>query len=169
MKCEPGCVCGRHSRREVLSTEYKARHQRVRRERGKAACHPCASCDRQARDWAQIHTEDGNDAWADYVALCRPCHMYYDRDARVATLAVLASYREQNLASLVAYNEKRRTQAALRSSLLTDDMIKTCPRCKLPKPLSEFNRCRTRYDGRQSVCRQCEHDRRATREPQGAS
>jgi hypothetical protein len=33
---------------------------------------------KQARDWARIHTEDGEDVWSDYVPLCRPCHIAYD-------------------------------------------------------------------------------------------
>lgn len=60
-----------------------AKHRRLHKVRGKASAHPCVRCNRQARDWAQIHSEDGTDPWADYVPLCRACHLRYDRDARL--------------------------------------------------------------------------------------
>jgi hypothetical protein len=31
-----------------------------------------------------IHGADGYDPWADYVPLCRSCHLLYDHDARYA-------------------------------------------------------------------------------------
>jgi hypothetical protein len=59
---------------------YQALHCRIRKARGKASQHKCsAECGRQAYDWAQIHTESGFDVWADYVPLCRRCHIAYDR------------------------------------------------------------------------------------------
>ena len=33
--------------------------------------------------------------------------------------------------------------------------MKTCPKCKTEKPYSEYNRCKSRYDGVQSMCRPC--------------
>src|SRR5215469_1092240 len=63
-----------------LSMTYTAIHQRLRAKRGPASSHQCASCDDQAANWAQIHTEDGTDIWADYVALCVPCHLRYDNN-----------------------------------------------------------------------------------------
>lgn len=64
-----------------VSGSYSGNHKRVRRVRGKAASQLCVRCDGQARDWAQVHTEDGTDPWADFVPLCRPCHVRYDYDA----------------------------------------------------------------------------------------
>jgi hypothetical protein len=54
------------------------------RRRGSARTHPCVlgaelGAGEQARDWAQVHGTDGQDPWADYVALCRPHHRRYDR------------------------------------------------------------------------------------------
>lgn len=34
--------------------------------------------DKQARDWARLHDRDGEDIHADYIPLCRPCHIAYD-------------------------------------------------------------------------------------------
>lgn len=53
-------------------------HRRVRETRGHASGHDCVRCGRQAREWAQIHTEDGLDIWADYVPMCHSCHRRYD-------------------------------------------------------------------------------------------
>ncbi len=63
------------------SLTWAAKHQRLRKVRGRAAEHQCVKCPAQARDWAQIHTEDGTDPWADYVPLCRKCHLNYDYEA----------------------------------------------------------------------------------------
>lgn len=57
-------------------------HKRVARARGRAAEQQCYRCDAQARDWATVHGTGGSDIWADYVALCRSCHIRYDHDAR---------------------------------------------------------------------------------------
>lgn len=62
---------------------YVAKHARVRRRRGKASEHECVRCledgkHTQAKDWALVHGETGDDPWADYVALCHSCHMIYD-------------------------------------------------------------------------------------------
>jgi hypothetical protein len=54
-------------------------HKRVTRRQGPASTHQCVRCPQRARDWARIHTEDGQDPWADYVPLCRPCHRRYDQ------------------------------------------------------------------------------------------
>jgi len=58
---------------------YKHMHRMVRRLRGPASECQCVRCPRQAQVWAQVHTEDGTDPWADYVPLCRSCHCIYDR------------------------------------------------------------------------------------------
>lgn len=57
----------------------RAQWKRVTRRRGPASAHQCARCPARGRDWARVHTEDGQDPWADYVPLCRPCHRHYDR------------------------------------------------------------------------------------------
>ena len=66
---------------------YTSLHYRIYRDRGKASAENCTHCAeagvaKQALDWAQIHGTDGTDIWADYVALCRKCHMRYDAEAR---------------------------------------------------------------------------------------
>jgi hypothetical protein len=46
---------------------------------GKASNYICVRCMRKpARDWAHVHTESGEDPWADFVPLCRSCHIKYD-------------------------------------------------------------------------------------------
>jgi hypothetical protein len=62
---------------------YDYRHDLVMNARGKARDQKCVRCaengtDRQAKEWAQVHTETGDDPWADYVPLCKPCHVAYD-------------------------------------------------------------------------------------------
>ena len=39
------------------------------------------------------------------------------------------------------------------------DVLKICTACKLSKPLSEYNKNRSRKDGRQSRCRECDRKR----------
>jgi hypothetical protein len=51
---------------------------RLRRRRGNASQHPCASCDGPAREWAKVHGTDGTGIWADYIPLCSKCHRRYD-------------------------------------------------------------------------------------------
>lgn len=34
--------------------------------------------EKAAREWAQVHTESGEDPWADFIPLCRRCHFRYD-------------------------------------------------------------------------------------------
>lgn len=63
---------------------YTARHKRVRRARGRAADYLCAKhlelgVEKAASDWAQVHDTDGLDLWADYLPLCRFCHLHYDQ------------------------------------------------------------------------------------------
>ena len=60
-------------------TSYQTLHTRLRTQRGNANQHQCVRCPAQARDWARIHTEDGEDIWADYVPMCRRCHINYDQ------------------------------------------------------------------------------------------
>lgn len=70
-------------RRYRKSNEYGRLHWRVRKVRGRAPSYLCVRCaengrDTQAREWATIHGADGTDPWADYVPLCKPCHIAYD-------------------------------------------------------------------------------------------
>ena len=59
---------------------YHRQLRRVYRTRGKASAHLCADeCGRQATDWAHIHTESGEDPWADFLPLSGHCHARYDR------------------------------------------------------------------------------------------
>src|SRR5215831_19553254 len=59
-------------------TAYSTLHTRLRTQRGLAAEHQCVRCPAQVRDWARVHTENGEDIWTDYVPLCRSCHIAYD-------------------------------------------------------------------------------------------
>lgn len=66
-------------------------HDRIRAERGKASDHECVSCGRPARDWALRHgveqTKTARNGRvyslnvADYMPMCRRCHVHYDHDA----------------------------------------------------------------------------------------
>jgi hypothetical protein len=88
--CVAGCTCRRHkaladrAQFKGAAVGRSARHTRVVRRRGSARTHECVHCTEhgrhtRGRDWAQVHGTDGQDPWADYVALCRPCHRAYDR------------------------------------------------------------------------------------------
>ena len=52
---------------------YSRVHRLVRELCGPASAQLCARCvedglEKQAHDWAQVHTEDGLDPWTDYVS-----------------------------------------------------------------------------------------------------
>lgn len=81
-------------------------HRRVRRLRGKAAGHACVKhaemeVTKPARDWAQIHGTDGKDPWADYVPLCKSCHVRYDQTAETRVKLSRAMTPERRAASSV--------------------------------------------------------------------
>lgn len=62
-------------------------HRRVINARGNASEHLCESCGLEANgkwsmDWSQIHGTSGLDIY-DYRALCRKCHMLYDKSSLV--------------------------------------------------------------------------------------
>jgi hypothetical protein len=61
-----------------VDLSYDARHDRVRRSRGRAKDYQCARCDQPAGEWATIHGRTGFDP-QDYEPLCIPCHRSYDR------------------------------------------------------------------------------------------
>jgi hypothetical protein len=55
----------------------------VNQIRGPARKHNCWRClengiTKRAYDWAHVHGESGLDIWADFIPLCRACHMRYD-------------------------------------------------------------------------------------------
>lgn len=120
MKCVPGCTCGRHagkggapkppttdSRDGETRAQYVLRHKRLRQARGSATRHLCeGGCQRQAREWAQIHGTSGLDFFADYMPLCRSCHIRYDSDARLNSDSQL-----RRLAGVkAAWTDKRRAE-----------------------------------------------------------
>lgn len=92
--------------------DYWGRHWQVHRWRGRAKHNNCASCAedgirKRARDWAQIHGTDGEDPWADYLTLCRACHIRYDKSGhrRPHSDRARAKMSEK---CLLAYAEGRR-------------------------------------------------------------
>jgi hypothetical protein len=62
----------------TATSEYVRIHKRIYKARGKASGQQCVRCPKQAHDWARIHGQDGQDPWADYVPMCRSCHIRYD-------------------------------------------------------------------------------------------
>lgn len=111
MKCAADCQCGRHP--NGRGTGYVVRHARIYQLRGKASSYSCARCPAQAAEWAQIHTEDGSDPWADYVALCRSCHKTYDLRGRVLS----AEARENIAAALRGKPKPPEVRAKISRSL----------------------------------------------------
>jgi hypothetical protein len=92
----------------TLSLTYGAKHKRLRKARGKASAHQCVKCDNAALDWAQVHTEDGTDPWADYVPMCRSCHLGYDYDARWSEEPLAKWRAAAGLAIAAAWTPERR-------------------------------------------------------------
>ena len=84
--CPEGCICGKH-KGQIFEANYSVRHARLHKERGRATDYECVDCDGPAEEWAQIHTEDGLDPWADYVPLCHQCHTEYDHESRVSKVS----------------------------------------------------------------------------------
>lgn len=61
------------------SPGYFAKHNRVKKARGRASQFLCAGCcGGRAEDWATVHGTEGLDVWHDYVALCTRCYLQYD-------------------------------------------------------------------------------------------
>lgn len=88
--CPPGCTCGKHVKPQGADSPnwvgdqitHKAMHTRVIRARGTASSHRCFfHAEREekvpARDWAQLHETTGLNI-ADYIPLCRTCHIRFD-------------------------------------------------------------------------------------------
>ena len=107
------------------SYEYRLLHKRVYRARGKASAHECSGCLARARDWARIHTESGHDPWADYVPLCRACHIRYDGTGRAVgasnnrrcEVQIRTSHREAIGAAHLGKTVSAETRAKLSASL----------------------------------------------------
>ena len=62
---------------KIGSVEYRRLHRWVGYHKGAASAHRC-TCGSLATDWAQKHGTTG-ESLEDYVALCRTCHIRYDR------------------------------------------------------------------------------------------
>lgn len=133
--------------------DYFSRHWRVKRWRGKAKRHNCTSCAddgirKRARDWAQIHGETGEDPWADYLTLCRSCHMRYDKSGhRVPHTA--AARAKMSEACTLAYAEGRRIGQNTFQSGKT--------RCRNGHEYSDENTYINPKTG-ERVCRTCRYD-----------
>jgi hypothetical protein len=109
-------------------------HRLLREVRGPASAHLCVRHQErrrrvQAADWARIHTEDGADIWADYVPLCRSCHMRYDRDARPWLYAPTAAMLAKRAAGISAAwtPERRAAWAASRTGRPSPHAGSPCP------------------------------------------
>jgi endogenous inhibitor of DNA gyrase (YacG/DUF329 family) len=75
---------------------YAAAHYRLYHDRGAASGHPCAECDKPARDWS-LTGEDSADLTAAgsglrystdqarYRPLCRRCHMRIDLGSSIGS------------------------------------------------------------------------------------
>lgn len=70
--------------------EYNRVHERLRKERGPAREHDCASCGKPACQWAYQYTgqvqvcpftgREYSDDPSDYSPMCRSCHVTFDMD-----------------------------------------------------------------------------------------
>lgn len=63
---------------EEIEQSYAARHNHVRKVRGKAAEYSCVDCGGPARHWSSVHDTSGLDIWNDYQPRCVRCHHIYD-------------------------------------------------------------------------------------------
>lgn len=68
---------------------YKAVHDRLRRERGRASAHDCVECGSPAMEWAyqygcpdEFHSRNGSYSpnLGRYSPMCAPCHRMFDRE-----------------------------------------------------------------------------------------
>jgi hypothetical protein len=108
---------------------YAALHSRLTRWRGQASQHQCVRCPAPARDWAQVHTEDGTDVWTDYVPMCRRCHMAYDRESHVLIFARTAEIEARRLAGIRAsWTPERIAREATRHDPFTGRFAPADPR-----------------------------------------
>lgn len=94
---------------------YRANHRRLHKERGRAAEHQCVRCPAQAQEWAQVHGEDGSDPWADFVSMCRRCHVNYDR-AGLPGHPMSAESRRQISDSKRGWQPRQETLERMRAS-----------------------------------------------------
>lgn len=102
------------------SMTWAAKHKRLRKARGPAAAHSCVKCAecetvKTAYDWAQIHGQDGSDPWADFIPLCRACHLCYDRAARQSPEALARWRASAGPAIAAAWTPERRAAQSERA------------------------------------------------------
>jgi|JI10StandDraft_1071094.scaffolds.fasta_scaffold24942_9 hypothetical protein len=57
--------------------EYKAIHQKLFWQRGRASDNQCTDCDDNAQDWSHRHDTDALDL-INYDPRCKSCHRKYD-------------------------------------------------------------------------------------------
>jgi hypothetical protein len=118
LPCPDGCACGRHVKPKGAGSpnwvgdaiSHKSMHARVIQIRGAARTHRCLFCAEReltvpALDWAQLNHAKGLDI-ADYIPLCRKCHLRYDLD-------IGARSRESRLA---AWDMRRRKATSLKGA-----------------------------------------------------
>jgi len=123
--CAAGCQCGRHAKPKGQDSPHwvgdqithKAMHERVKRVRGAARDHDCLfhaehGESKPALDWAQLNETSGLHI-ADYIPLCRTCHIRLDDDAGLRPSAARSAGVRTSWAD-PATAERRR--AALRAS-----------------------------------------------------
>ena len=119
----------------------KAKHNRIRRRRGKASTHKCIRCleygiDRTARYWARIHTESGDDPWSDYVSLCAQCHEDYDEIEKLPKrFAAIERQREIGILPQLGY--------CRRGHELNEETAYVYPRGKNATPKLVCKKCMT--------------------------
>lgn len=132
--------------------DYFARHWRLRQDRGRAKAHKCWRClengiPKQASDWAQIHTETGEDPFTDYVPLCRSCHIRYDKSGHRQPHSD-AARQKMSVTRRLAYAEGRRVGANTFNSAKTH--------CPQGHPYDEENTYRARDGSR--MCKKCQRE-----------
>jgi hypothetical protein len=118
----------------MMTPEDQRRHRRVYKTRGKARDQLCVRCaedgvEKQAAEWATLHTEDGWDPWADYVALCKRCHGLYDNTVTAAERA--ARLTSEGRAKISAANRGRKLSPELKAKISAAAQARTF------QPLSE--------------------------------
>lgn len=139
--CVAGCGCGRHVKPKGQDSPnwvggevtHKAMHPRVIRVRGAARTHRCLFCaerdlDKPALDWAQLPGTSGLGI-ADYVPLCRKCHINLDDSAG-------ARWHPAHRAavSLAAENRRRRCSTGCGTGLDHRNRTGLCRSCWLKAP-----------------------------------
>jgi hypothetical protein len=68
----------RHGSWKGNEAKYSSIHDYIRVKKGRAGDQKCAFCGKKARDWANIDHKYSRDL-DDYTALCRKCHINFDK------------------------------------------------------------------------------------------